>query len=168
MGLTEQLASYGAYHRDPRNKRTHFIGVPLVVLSIFILLGWLRWTFSSSISVSAAHLFFAATSLYYFKTDLRLALTQLPASLALLLVAERISQLPWGSSLGIFLVTFLLGWFFQLLGHYYEGKRPALVDNFWQVFNAPLFLAAETLFSCGLYHKLKDRVEEATRTNLPG
>lgn len=160
MGLAEQLASYGQYHRDPRNIKTHFIGVPLVVLGLFILLGWFRWSFRDGFEISAAHVFFLVTSLYYFKTDLRLALAQLPFSLALLLCADWVSVLPWGPSFGIFLATFGIGWFFQLLGHYYEGKRPALVDNFWQIFNAPLFLAAEVLFSLGYHSELKHKVEK--------
>ena len=37
--LKEQLQSYGAYHRDPRNKLTHFLGVPLVTFALFLALG---------------------------------------------------------------------------------------------------------------------------------
>jgi uncharacterized membrane protein YGL010W len=163
MGLAEQLASYGQYHRDRRNIKTHFVGVPLVVFGLFILLGWLRVPLGKGLEISAAHIFFLGTSLYYFKSDLRLALAQLPFSLALLWGADRVSLLPWGPSLGIFFGAFTLGWFFQLLGHYYEGKRPALVDNFWQIFNAPLFLAAEILFSWGYHSDLKHQVEKLSK-----
>jgi len=36
--LVDQLATYATYHRDPRNIATHFVGVPIIVLSVFILL----------------------------------------------------------------------------------------------------------------------------------
>ncbi|HZS68450.1 MAG TPA: Mpo1-like protein, partial [Burkholderiales bacterium] len=39
----QQMASYAAYHQDARNKATHFIGVPVIVLSLFIPLAWLRF-----------------------------------------------------------------------------------------------------------------------------
>ena len=41
--LKEQLVSYGAYHQDPRNKLTHFVGVPLVTFSLFLVLSWFRF-----------------------------------------------------------------------------------------------------------------------------
>src|SRR5262249_43909484 len=37
--LKQQLQAYGAYHRDPRNKLTHFLGVPLVTFALFLALG---------------------------------------------------------------------------------------------------------------------------------
>ena len=36
--LTEQLSSYAAYHRDHRNIRTHFVGIPMIVFAVVILL----------------------------------------------------------------------------------------------------------------------------------
>ena len=32
--LEDQLAAYAAYHRDARNIVTHFIGIPLIVVSL--------------------------------------------------------------------------------------------------------------------------------------
>ncbi|EPR3506127.1 DUF962 domain-containing protein [Serratia marcescens] len=32
--LEDQLAAYAAYHRDVRNIATHFIGIPLIVVSL--------------------------------------------------------------------------------------------------------------------------------------
>lgn len=36
--LEDQLAAYAAYHRDARNIATHFIGIPLIVVSLLALL----------------------------------------------------------------------------------------------------------------------------------
>ena len=49
-----------------------------------------------------------------------------------------------------------LGWIFQLAGHAIEGRRPALADNFLQIFNAPLFLTAEVLFLLGFRNDLRE------------
>ena len=48
-----------------------------------------------------------------------------------------------------FLVLFVVGWALQFLGHHYEGKRPALLDNLFQAFIGPMFLVAETLVASG-------------------
>ncbi|TDQ39898.1 uncharacterized protein DUF962 [Thiopseudomonas denitrificans] len=36
--LEQQLAGYAAYHRDRRNILTHFVGIPMIVLAVAILL----------------------------------------------------------------------------------------------------------------------------------
>lgn len=36
--LTQQLTQYAAYHRDRRNIATHFIGIPMIVLALAVLL----------------------------------------------------------------------------------------------------------------------------------
>ena len=37
----------------------------------------------------------------------------------------------------------------QLVGHVFEGRKPALADNLFQVFVAPIFLCAEVFFALG-------------------
>ena len=34
--FNRQLASYASVHRDPRNKATHFIGIPVIVFSLLL------------------------------------------------------------------------------------------------------------------------------------
>ena len=34
--LEDQMAFYAAYHQDGRNKASHFIGVPMIMLSLFV------------------------------------------------------------------------------------------------------------------------------------
>ena len=48
-----------------------------------------------------------------------------------------------------FLALFVGGWILQFVGHHYEGKRPALVDNIFQGFIGPMFLVAETMVVMG-------------------
>ena len=36
--LADHLAQYAAYHRDPRNLLSHFIGIPMIVLAVAVLL----------------------------------------------------------------------------------------------------------------------------------
>lgn len=36
--LVDHLSQYANYHRDPRNIATHFVGIPMIVLAVTILL----------------------------------------------------------------------------------------------------------------------------------
>jgi uncharacterized membrane protein YGL010W len=158
--LEEQMAAYAAYHRDGRNKLTHFFGVPIVVFSLFVPLSWFRFApFATPIPLTAATLFYLGTLLYYLKLDARIALLQAPASLVLLWAADWASLRPFGESVAWFVGSFVGGWIIQLVGHWFEGRRPALTDNILQVFNAPLFLTVEVLFLLGLRRDLRAKLE---------
>jgi uncharacterized membrane protein YGL010W len=45
------------------------------------------------------------------------------------------------------------------VGHGFVGRKPALADNLFQIFVAPIFLAAEAAFALGLRHETRDAVE---------
>jgi uncharacterized membrane protein YGL010W len=154
--LAEQISAYAAYHRDSRNTLTHFVGVPLVTFGIFLFLSWFRFRFTpEDIPITAATLFYVSVLIYYLRLDWSIAILQLPVSLALLWLADRAALLSLTESVMVFLGAFVGGWVIQLLGHYLEGKRPALLDNLTQIFNAPLFLTAEVLFLFGLRQDLR-------------
>ena len=56
-------------------------------------------------------------------------------------------------------VLFVGGWILQLVGHVYEGRRPALADNLFQIFVAPIFLCAELFFALGYKPQLHAAVQ---------
>ena len=55
------MAFYAAYHQDGRNKASHFIGVPMIMLALFVPLAWLQVQVSG-VTVSAAMVFAAVKS----------------------------------------------------------------------------------------------------------
>ena len=160
--IEAQMATYAAYHQDARNKATHFIGVPVIVLALFIPLAWLRVDVGG-IAISAAMLFAAAVLVYYFILDVPLALAMLVVFALLAWAGEAIARLGAGPGWAWFAVLFIGGWILQLLGHVYEGRRPALTDNLLQIFVAPIFLAAEVFFALGYKPALHAAVQERAR-----
>lgn len=155
--IHEQMESYASYHRDARNKATHFVGVPLITFSIFLALSWFRFV-DPAVPLTAATLFYLGVGIYYLRLDFTLALLQAPITLLLLWAADRVALWPLWQSLAVFLVAFVGGWIIQLVGHVFEGRKPALVDNILQVFNAPLFLTVEVLHGIGVRTDLKTAV----------
>src|SRR5215510_12453041 len=143
--LEDQMSFYAAYHQDARNKATHFIGVPAIIFGLFIALGWLRVEVGG-VTLTAAMLLAAVVMVWYFMLDVPLALAMLVVNGALLYFADQFAVQPIKVGAIWFLVFFGGGWVLQLIGHVFEGRKPALVDNFTQVFVAPIFLAAELFF----------------------
>ena len=156
--LEDQMSYYAAYHQDARNKATHFVGVPLIAFSLMIPLGWLRADLAGY-TVSAALVVTALLMLYYLALDVPLGIASSAVFALMLWGADALSQAPLGQSLSWFLVLFAGGWALQLWGHVYEGRKPALVDNLFQVFVAPIFLAAEVFFALGYKPRLHEAVQ---------
>ena len=152
--LEDQMSVYAAYHQDARNKATHFVGVPVIVLSLMIPLSWLRVE-----GISAAMVITAALLAYYLVLDVGLGLAMCVVMGALLWLGQIIADQGVLAGWSWFAVLFVGGWALQLWGHVFEGRKPALVDNLFQIFVAPIFLAAEVFFALGYKPALRERVE---------
>ena len=57
--LVDHLSQYADYHRDRRNIATHFVGIPMIVLAVAILLSrpgveWLGLWISPALALAGA------------------------------------------------------------------------------------------------------------------
>ena len=156
------MAVYAAYHRDRRNKATHFVGVPMIMLALLIPLSFHPFELMG-FSVTPAMLLAAAVLAYYFILDLALAAAMLAVIAVLIWLAELISARGAAHGWTWFGVLFVGGWILQLVGHVFEGRKPALADNLFQIFVAPIFLAAEVFFALGYKPQLHQRVLQLSR-----
>jgi uncharacterized membrane protein YGL010W len=155
--LAEQMSVYQRYHRSGKNKLTHFIGVPVIVLAVLQAFSWLK--FGSS-GLSAAQIGVVLLLVYYFLLDVPLALASAVLFAVLLGVAQWLANTLDPLSNGVvFAALFVGGWVLQLVGHYFEGKKPALADNLFQIFIAPIFLVAEAAFHLGYKPSLQREIE---------
>ena len=153
--LEQQMAVYAAYHRSPWNRLTHFIGVPAIVFAILIPMNWVPL----GGGVTLAHVFLGAVLAYYFMLDVPLALATAVLSGALFYAARLAAGSGYAAGWAWCGAFFVGGWIFQLVGHVFEGRKPALADNLFQIFIAPIFLVAELFFALGLKRDVRDKVE---------
>jgi uncharacterized membrane protein YGL010W len=156
--LEDEMAVYAAYHRDPRNRATHFLGVPLIMLALLVPLSLHRFELAG-FSVTPALLVAAALLAYYFVLDFALAVAMLVVLGALIWLAELLAAGGAAHAWIWFGAAFVGGWILQLVGHVFEGRKPALVDNLFQIFIAPIFLCAEVFFALGLRSGLRSAVQ---------
>jgi uncharacterized membrane protein YGL010W len=156
--LNQQLASYAGYHRDRRNIGVHFVGIPMITLAVAVLLSRPSWTVGG-LPVSPALLLALGAVVFYLQLDWRYGLT-----MAVLMglnvwigaqLASGSTALWLGSGLGLFVV----GWVFQLVGHVWEGRKPAFLDDLIGLLVGPLFIVAELGFALGLRTDVRDAIE---------
>jgi uncharacterized membrane protein YGL010W len=151
--IVRELAKYAQYHRDRRNILTHFFGVPLIVFSVMVMLGRAHIG-----GVSLLWVGLAVTCAYYLYLELSLGLVMTMALAAMAWLAAPISVATFGVWLSCGIGIFTIGWVLQFIGHYFEGKKPAFVDDLIGLAIGPIFVGAELLFKLGLRHDLESQV----------
>ncbi len=156
---TDLLSRYARYHRDQRNIASHFVGVPLIVFGIGVLLA--RPAFAlGSVASSPAWLVFAVVVAWYLARGGAVLGATVSAWVGgLILLGHQVAYggvaawLAWG------LGTFAVGWVIQFLGHWYEGRKPAFVDDLVGLLVGPMFVTAEALFMLGWNRPLLEEIE---------
>lgn len=157
--VEEQLANYKSVHFNKKNIKTHFVGIPLIVWAITVLLSLHTYTIpfsSSSINLTPAMMLFAITLLYYFKLHAKLALGMTVYVVLNIYLASLISTAP--NAFWLAIIAFIIGWIIQFIGHIYEKAKPAFFDDIMGLIIGPLFLMAEIYFALGFEKKLNDGI----------
>jgi uncharacterized membrane protein YGL010W len=156
---TELLAQYAEYHRDRRNIATHFVGIPMIVFAVCVLLARPAFTLGG-FTLSPAWIVFALSALWWItRGQFVLGALLSLVTLGMLVVAQPLAAgstalwLAWGAG------GFVLGWVIQFIGHHYEGRKPAFVDDLVGLLVGPMFVLAEALFALGWGQALKREIE---------
>ncbi|SHM35840.1 DUF962 domain-containing protein [Phytopseudomonas punonensis] len=163
--LVDHLAQYAAYHRDRRNIATHFIGIPMIVLAVTVLLSRPGFVVGG-LWLSPASLAALLSTLFYLRLDVRFGVI-MGALFGLCLwfsagLAMAGTLLWLSGGLGLFVV----GWVIQFVGHYYEGRKPAFVDDVMGLIIGPLFVVAEAAFLLGLRQEIEHEVVQRAGPTL--
>ena len=157
--FTEQAQSYASYHQKAVTRYTHMVGIPLIILSLMILLGFIHVVIIGVLDASVANLATLVLLIYYFRLNWRLALALTPILIFLLWIASLISHNgPTSEAMWSFIIIFFMGCILQFVGHFIEKRRPAFIDNLWQVMIAPLVIVAELFFIVGRMNALKEDI----------
>ena len=155
----EQAQFYAAYHQNATTRYTHMAGVPIIIFSVMILLGFVQLIIPGVFSTNFAVLGTLAILIYYYRLNWKLSLVLTPILFILLWLASWFNHSgPSKIGIGVFIVTFVLGWSLLLYGHYIEGKKPAFMESLAQSLIAPLYLIAELFFMAGLMKSLKEQI----------
>ena len=160
--LEQLLSQYAAYHLDHKNILTHFVGIPLIVFSILCLTARAGFVLSG-MELTLALALIVVTIIYYFSLDRIFAFIMLIVLLAAYPLALKIAHLELLAWLSLSVGIFVVGWLFQFVGHFYEKKKPAFMDDIVGLAVGPLFVLAEMVFMLGFRKDLEQRMLEHAR-----
>ncbi len=162
--LVGQLSAYAEYHRDGRNVVTHMVGIPLILFAIAVLLSRPAIPLGGGIAVTPMMAIAAVAAAGYLRID---AMFGAVLAMFLALVCWAGIGIAGGSTgkwLAVGLGSFVIGWTLQFVGHYFEGRKPAFVDDLSSLFIGPLFVVAEAAFLLGLRQPVRRAIEDARPT----
>jgi uncharacterized membrane protein YGL010W len=135
--LKAHFSDYAAFHGTPGNRACHYVGIPLIVLSLYAMLSAVPLFTVGAFTVTLAMLLLAGATVYYLTLDPVLAVLMLAISAASIALGRYIS-VPWA------LALFVVGWIFQFIGHYvYEKRAPAFYRNLAHLLVGPLWILAK-------------------------
>jgi len=149
-----QLAAYAQYHRDPHNCATHFVGIPLLFLAVLLPLEAVRVRIGHH-GMPLSVLLTMPAMIGWLALDLgvgaALSLLLCPLFVAAALIDSHGIAVMWSATA----ILFIVGWFFQLLGHaVFEGRKPAFMDDLSHTLIGPMFVVAKLLVALGLRRDL--------------
>jgi uncharacterized membrane protein YGL010W len=128
--LARYFRSYSEDHRTKGNQLCHTIGIPTIVISLFGIL-------SHEIQVAGINgglLLMGLAAVWYFYLDWKITIPFLAAACVTYWLGNQIST--WNC-----IALFIIGWVFQLIGHYvYEKRSPSFLKNVEQLLIGPLWL----------------------------
>ncbi len=144
----QHVVSYARYHRNARNIATHFVGVPLIVFAVIVILsrplisvgGW-----PLNLAMFAA----LAASLFYLRIHVGFGLGLSALLGACVWGGLQLAQMSTTAWLLGGVGLFAFGWVLQFIGHIFEGKKPAFVDDLMGLLQGPLFLLVEAAVMLG-------------------
>lgn len=165
--LVEHLSQYASYHRDRRNIATHVVGIPMIVVGVEALMSRPAVHLFNvadvadiaGVALSPALLATIAAGAFYLALDLRYGLVMAAVLVASLAAGAGIAAQPPAIWLLGAAGLFLGGWVVQFVGHAFEGKKPAFVDDVVGLLVGPLFVAAEVGFALGLRDEVREQIE---------
>jgi len=163
---TELLSQYAACHRDRRNIISHFVGVPLIVFAVGVLLA--RPAFAlGGLALSPAWVAFGFAAAWYLtRGDLALGVAVSACTALLMLLAHKVADGSVAAWLGWGVGGFVVGWVIQFMGHWYEGRKPAFVDDMAGLLVGPMFVTAEAMFMLGWNKPLQAEIERRAGPTL--
>ncbi len=138
------LDTYSQSHRNPLNKRIHWLCVPLIMFSLLGMLWSMPWPAMYAnrfIALNWAWVCIGLSLLYYVSLSLRLAAGMLLVSVMMAVVLFGLDELLfplWQISLAVFVI----GWIGQFIGHSIEGQRPSFFEDLRYLLIGPLWVIA--------------------------
>ena len=175
LDLKKQYFFYNKYHSNGCNKLIHYLCIPILVFTLFILLNYIPYyykidylenysikdvsynlinsntTLDHIIIINTSSCLYVLYMIYYLILNIITGIISIPIYGTILITSNYLVYNYYNRSWVGALFFQCISWLFQFMGHYYfENNRPALCDSlFKSILIAPFFVIFDLLHICG-------------------
>lgn len=158
--MMEMLVGYAAAHQHPFNIAVHLIGIPTIMLGVFIPLSWASAELFG-LTVNLAYVATAFMFVFYWSLDKMFSVVFLLYAVPIAFFATNIGGEPMKISASVAAAAFFGGYIAQFIGHAVEKSVPVILKHPVQAnLAAPFFTVVEIFKILGLREHLFDAVQE--------
>ena len=156
----DMLVGYASAHQHPINIAVHLIGIPIIMLGIFIPMTWLTVNIDG-FALNLAQTTLIAMFVFYLTLDWIFAVVFLIFALAVAKLAAFLGSYPQSTALIIAAAAFFGGYAAQFIGHAIEKSMPVLLKHPIQAnLAAPFFTIVEVFKLLGLRQALFSDIQK--------
>jgi uncharacterized membrane protein YGL010W len=157
--LMNMLTGYASAHQHPFNIAVHLVGIPTIMLGIFIPLSWVNADISG-MTINLAYVAAFGLFVFYLTLDRLFSVVFLLYAVPVALLATRIGAEPLAVSATVAAAAFFGGYIAQFTGHAVERSVPVILKHPVQAnLAAPFFIVVEIFSICGLRDDLFNEVQ---------
>ena len=162
--LMDMLTGYASAHQHPFNVAVHMIGIPTIMLGVFIVLSWAGVDIAG-VTINGAHVATLVLLAFYMTLDRLFAIAFLVYGIPVAWLATVIGAEPVPISGPAAAVAFFGGYAAQFVGHAVEKSVPVVLKHPVQAnLAAPFFTVVEVFKILGLrdelFKEIQARIEE--------
>ncbi len=158
--LMDMLTGYAAAHQHPVNIAVHLIGIPTIMLGVFIPMTWLDVEVAG-IKVNLAQICLFAMFMFYLTLDRIFAAVFFVFAIAIAEIAAFLGSYPLSTAAIMAAMAFFGGYTAQFIGHAIEKSMPVLLKHPVQAnLAAPFFTIVEVFNLLGLRKALFTEVQQ--------
>ena len=142
--INNWLDGYGESHQNPTNKLIHWLCVPAITFILLGLLSLIKYNFlfnGGNYSINLASVFIVIAIVFYVRLSISLAIGML-AITGISMYYINILEIMFINDilLKYYLITFIVAWIGQFIGHKIEGKKPSFFKDIQFLLIGPAWL----------------------------
>lgn len=154
------LIGYASAHQNPFNIAVHMIGIPTIMLGVFIVLSWVSADVAGY-TLNLAHVVTLVLFVFYWTLEKLFSIVFLLYAAPIAYFATIIGAEPVATSGTVAAAAFFGGYAAQFIGHAVEKSAPVVLTHPLQAnLAAPFFIVVDIFKIVGLRETLFDEVQQ--------
>tara|TARA_Y100001934_G_C11652213_1_gene450492 strand:- start:78 stop:530 length:453 start_codon:yes stop_codon:yes gene_type:complete len=130
------ISDYGVSHKNPTNKKIHWLCVPIIMFTLLGLLSMVKFY-----SINLAYGLIAMALIFYIRLSITISIGMFIISAIQLGSIYYLEQiLLFSNLLYIYIGVFIVAWIGQFIGHKIEGQKPSFFEDLQFLLIGPAWL----------------------------